>query len=227
MKRPEICCSAPRKPSRTACWSQCGTRVRDWRRKLWSASSTPSTRPRPTAWGWGCRSVARSSKRMVDDCGRPPTRPAAPSFNSLCRPIQSLHDHLRSMKPRPERYARSKSFPGDAAIGNITGTFSCGKSDAAVAWSHDEDRTRRAPDDGGRRQGGDGGSHGFFCKPLKMLDSEKEMKGKERNGGGDRERTPPKCGQVDACLYLSIIESQWCSVTELAWQYIDSVSTNT
>jgi len=46
-------------------------------------------------------------------------------------------------------------------------------------------------------------------------------------GGGDRERTPPKCGQVDACLYLSIIESQWCSVTELAWQYIDSVFTNT
>ncbi len=31
-----------------------------------------------------CRSAVRSSKRMADDYGRAPTRPAAPSFNSHC-----------------------------------------------------------------------------------------------------------------------------------------------
>ena len=56
---------------RTACSSRCGIRARGWRRRASSASSRPSTRPSPAAWGWGCRSAARSSKRTADDCGRP------------------------------------------------------------------------------------------------------------------------------------------------------------
>ena len=51
----------------------------------------PSTRPKRTAWGWACRSAVRSSNRTADDCGRAPIRPAAPSFNSRCPPIQTLH----------------------------------------------------------------------------------------------------------------------------------------
>src|SRR5580693_1430217 len=38
----------------------------------------------PTAWGWGCRSAARSSKRMADDYGRAPMHPGARSSNSPC-----------------------------------------------------------------------------------------------------------------------------------------------
>ncbi len=41
--------------------------------------------------GWGCRSAVRSLKRMADDCGRAPMRPAAPSFNSPCPPVRTLH----------------------------------------------------------------------------------------------------------------------------------------
>ena len=44
-------------------------RVRDWRQRLSSTSSTPSTRRSPTAWAWAYRSAIRSSKRTADDCG--------------------------------------------------------------------------------------------------------------------------------------------------------------
>ena len=75
------------RPSRATCWSPCAIPVRDWRRRRSSISSTPSTRPSRTAWGWGCRSAVRSSKRTADDCGRAPIRPLARSFNSRCPPI--------------------------------------------------------------------------------------------------------------------------------------------
>jgi serine/threonine protein kinase len=39
-------------------------------RRTSRASSKRSTRPRPVAWGWGCRSAARSSKPMAAGCGQ-------------------------------------------------------------------------------------------------------------------------------------------------------------
>ena len=56
-----------------------------------SACSMPSTRPKPTVWGWGCRSAVRSSKRTADDCGRARTCPAAPSFNSRCQATRAAY----------------------------------------------------------------------------------------------------------------------------------------
>jgi signal transduction histidine kinase len=73
------------------CSSLCAIRVRGWRRVLSRTSSRPSVRPSRTAWGWGCRSAGRSSKRMADDCGRATMRPAVPSFNSRCPLTQTLH----------------------------------------------------------------------------------------------------------------------------------------
>ena len=86
----------------SGCWSPCATRARDWRRLLSSISSGPSTRPNRTAWDWGCRSAAQSSRRTADDCGRAPMRPAAPSFNSRCPP-RPLRQNLRKIRhcPRP------------------------------------------------------------------------------------------------------------------------------
>src|SRR5262249_53390131 len=53
-----------------------------------SASSSPSTRPSRAVWGWGCRSVARSSKHTADGCGRARMRPAGRSFNSCYLPTR-------------------------------------------------------------------------------------------------------------------------------------------
>ena len=43
-----------------------------------------STQPSPLAWASVCRSAARLSKRMADDCGRARTSPAAPYFTAQC-----------------------------------------------------------------------------------------------------------------------------------------------
>ncbi|MGF6965802.1 hypothetical protein OKW43_002830 [Paraburkholderia sp. WC7.3g] len=56
-----------------------------------SAFSPRSTRRSRPAWGWGCRSAARSLKHTADDYGRAPTCRAALSFSSRCRFIQSFH----------------------------------------------------------------------------------------------------------------------------------------
>ena len=82
-------------------------RVRASRQRHSSASSIPSTRPRPTEWEWGCRSATRSSRLTADACGRAQTSPAAPSFNSRCPPILSLHSHpassaRRALTAKPE-----------------------------------------------------------------------------------------------------------------------------
>ena len=74
------------RPSRATCSSRCAIRARDWRRPLSSISSRPSTRPSRTAWGWGCRSAVRSSKRTADDCGRAPMRPRRCLSIHLARP---------------------------------------------------------------------------------------------------------------------------------------------
>jgi hypothetical protein len=60
---------------------------RDWRRRLSSTSSRPSTRPSPPAWGWVYRFAAPSWKRMGDDCGRRRTNREVPSFSSSCLSI--------------------------------------------------------------------------------------------------------------------------------------------
>jgi PAS domain S-box-containing protein len=49
------------------------------------ASSTRSTPRRTAAWGWGCRSAARSSKTTAGKYGQPRAKFAAPSFASCCR----------------------------------------------------------------------------------------------------------------------------------------------
>ena len=66
-------------------------RVQDWRQRLSSASSRPSTRPSRAVWGWACRSAGRSSKRTADDCGQARMCPAAPSFTSGCLSTRAAH----------------------------------------------------------------------------------------------------------------------------------------
>ena len=46
--------------------------------------STPSSPPSPMAWGWGCRSPARSSKPTADGYGPPATPAPARRFTSRC-----------------------------------------------------------------------------------------------------------------------------------------------
>ena len=60
--------------------------VPDWRLGRSNLSSSPSTRPSRTVWGWGFPFAARSSKRIGGDCGPARTCLAAPTFNSRCQP---------------------------------------------------------------------------------------------------------------------------------------------
>jgi C4-dicarboxylate-specific signal transduction histidine kinase len=50
-----------------------------------AGSSTPSSRRKPKAWGWVCRSASRSSRRTAGVCGRRPIPPAVPYSDSRYR----------------------------------------------------------------------------------------------------------------------------------------------
>ena len=124
------------RPSRATCSSPCAIRARDWRRRLSSTSSRPSTRPSRTVWAWGCRSAVRSSKRMADDCGRAPMRPAAPSFNSPCpRIYQSVMFAIagifqsvkRSFQARrsSDIYQACSGLPNGRVAPGAVGVLSC------------------------------------------------------------------------------------------------------
>ena len=54
----------------------------DWHQRLSITFSTPSTRPSLAVLGWGCRFVARSSRRMGADCRRRPMCLAAQFLSS-------------------------------------------------------------------------------------------------------------------------------------------------
>jgi hypothetical protein len=69
--------------------------------------------------GWGCRSAVRSSRRTAGDCGRAPIRPAAPSFNSRCPPIQC-------QRCRPDGYS---AWPYDAIGGLSAAINKAGSTD--------------------------------------------------------------------------------------------------
>src|SRR5919197_3681040 len=72
------------------CAWRCATGARGSRPPNSSVCSRLSTPRSRAAWGWGCRSAARSSKRTTDGCGRARTRAAARPFNSRCLSIQPV-----------------------------------------------------------------------------------------------------------------------------------------
>ena len=63
---------------RTRCRERFG--LRDCLTPIPRASSRLSIPPSPAAWGWGCRSAARSSRRMAAGYGQGRTSLAAPCF---------------------------------------------------------------------------------------------------------------------------------------------------
>ena len=64
----------------TASWYRWRTPGPESARRTSSGYSTRSSRPSPTAWGWACRSAARSSRRTKAGCGLPRTRPRGAVF---------------------------------------------------------------------------------------------------------------------------------------------------
>src|ERR1700694_3642744 len=88
-------CSSTRVRKRMACRSRCGIRVWALRRRLLSACSRRSTPRNRAAWGLGCRSVGRLSKRITDVCGRALTCHVALSLASLRLLIRPPHREWR------------------------------------------------------------------------------------------------------------------------------------
>jgi hypothetical protein len=73
-----------------------------------TACSKLSTPRNPAVWDLGCRSAGRLSKRITDHCGRAPTCPAAPAFNSPCRRSQTLRRDAAIVSRPKEQGARPR-----------------------------------------------------------------------------------------------------------------------
>ena len=93
------------------------------RRVLSRTSLRPSTRPSRTAWGWGCRSPARSSKRVADDYGRAPMHPAARSFNSRCRSSRGDGRKASADRLMPPQAAGMSRYSAAEEITSICADF--------------------------------------------------------------------------------------------------------
>ena len=87
-------------------------------------SSSPSTRPSRTVWGWGFQFAARSSQRTGGECGPARTCLAVPTFNSRCLPTPiALRDACSQMNACPRRARVDKwrtSVPGQKRNFGVT-----------------------------------------------------------------------------------------------------------
>src|SRR5258706_5777778 len=69
-----------------ACSPRCAIQGRALIRNVSSACSSPSTRPSPAEWGWGCRSAGPSSMPMAAGCGQMRLNHRAPCSSSPYQP---------------------------------------------------------------------------------------------------------------------------------------------
>ena len=115
------------------CSSPCAIWARDWRQLLWRIFSRPSTRRSRTAWGSGCRSAARSSKRTAEGCGRVRMNRAAPFFSLPCLP-NGTKPFPRNTPPKPQ--GCDVAGPGSEfkyVLGN-RGRLCCDRLPFGKAW---------------------------------------------------------------------------------------------
>ena len=134
----------------------------------------------------GCRSAGRLSKRIMDDCGRARTCPAAPAFNSPCRRLQTLRRDAALVSQPKEQVIRPRvllsvwlcknaSLRGLDRNRYFSGSRLATRTSSSVVdfYRSEENHSPRFP------------SHGVFTQPGSLA----------TESGGQQARPCPRCSR--------------------------------
>ena len=77
--------------------------------RSWSTCLSPSTRPSPAVWAWGCRSVGPLSRITEGDCGLTKTNQRAPYFSLRFLSADTLR-RWRCVRPQVGKVCRKCNF---------------------------------------------------------------------------------------------------------------------